>query len=198
MRQHRGARTGSTPAAEPGWVTLRAAHDATGVPIDTLRKWGRRGTVPSSVVETDAGRRRIVRLDSVVALARRQGRPLAGADAERAAAPATAPPAPGTMIVPIDAWDKMLMQLGNLHEAGQQLAEARERAAKAETEAAFLRERLAELRTDPARATESSEPLETAEAVVRTEPPDRPRRLLRAPADWWQRVTRGRRGTGER
>ena len=53
---------------------------------------------------------------------------------------------PGTMLVPIDAWDKMLAQLGNLHEAGQQLAEARERAAKAETETVFLRERLAELR----------------------------------------------------
>jgi hypothetical protein len=52
------------------------------------------------------------------------------------------------MIVPVDAWNKMLNQLGNLHEAGQQLAEARERAAKAETEAQFLRERLAELRKD--------------------------------------------------
>lgn len=50
------------------------------------------------------------------------------------------------MLVPIDAWDKMLIQLGNLHQAGQQLAEARERAARAETEAAFLRERLAEYR----------------------------------------------------
>jgi hypothetical protein len=50
------------------------------------------------------------------------------------------------MIVPVDAWNKMLNQLGNLHEAGQQLATAKERAAKAETEALFLRERLAELR----------------------------------------------------
>ncbi len=56
------------------------------------------------------------------------------------------PPEPATMIVPVDAWNKMLNQLGNLHEAGQQLAEARERAAKAETEATFLRERLAEMR----------------------------------------------------
>jgi hypothetical protein len=40
----------------------------------------------------------------------------------------------------------MLNQLGNLHEAGQKLAAARERAARAETEAQFLRERLAELR----------------------------------------------------
>ncbi|MCH7582212.1 MAG: hypothetical protein IIC72_06205 [Acidobacteria bacterium] len=52
----------------------------------------------------------------------------------------------GTMLVPLDAWNKILMQLGNLHEAGQQLAEARERAAKAETETTFLRERLTEMR----------------------------------------------------
>ena len=54
----------------------------------------------------------------------------------------------GTMLVPVDAWNKMLNQLGNLHEAGQQLAEARERAAKAETESIFLRERLSEMRAE--------------------------------------------------
>ena len=52
----------------------------------------------------------------------------------------------GSILVPIDAWDRLLGQLGNLHEAGQQLAEARERAAKAETEAEFLRERLRDMR----------------------------------------------------
>lgn len=71
---------------------------------------------------------------------------------------ATAPVAPeGTMLVPLDAWNRMLKQLGNLHEAGQQLAEARERAAKAETEARFLKERLTELR----------EELETAKGPAR-------------------------------
>jgi hypothetical protein len=54
----------------------------------------------------------------------------------------------GQMLVPLDAWERMLIQLGNLHEAGQQLADARERAAKAETESSFLRERLAEIRAD--------------------------------------------------
>jgi hypothetical protein len=39
-------------------------------------------------------------------------------------------------------------QLGNIHEAGLLLAEARERAAKAETEAEFLRERLGEIRIE--------------------------------------------------
>lgn len=52
----------------------------------------------------------------------------------------------GSILVPLDAWDRMLNQLGNLHEAGQQLADARERAAKAETEAEFLKERLREMR----------------------------------------------------
>jgi hypothetical protein len=62
------------------------------------------------------------------------------------------------MLVPLDAWNRMLNQLGNLHEAGQQLAEARERAAKAETEAHFLKERLAELRAQADQTRESDEP----------------------------------------
>jgi hypothetical protein len=52
------------------------------------------------------------------------------------------------VLVPLDQWTRVLNQLGNLHEAGQQIAEARERAARAETEAAFLRERLRELRAE--------------------------------------------------
>lgn len=52
----------------------------------------------------------------------------------------------GTMLVPIDAWTRVLEQLGNLHDAGQQLADARERAAKAETENTFLREQLSDLK----------------------------------------------------
>ncbi len=64
------------------------------------------------------------------------------------------------LLVPRDAWDKILAQLGNLHDAGQQLAVARERAAKAETEVAFLRERLAELRErlDPPEPPPPAEP----------------------------------------
>lgn len=80
---------------------------------------------------------------------------------EAVTAPDPAPnhePAPGTMVVPIEAWDKMLMQLGNLHEAGQQLADARERAGKAETEVKFLRERLAEFRAEKQEATSTPAP----------------------------------------
>lgn len=50
------------------------------------------------------------------------------------------------VLVPVDEWSRILRQLGNLHDAGQQLAEARERAAKAETESTFLRERLRDAR----------------------------------------------------
>ena len=39
-----------------------------------------------------------------------------------------------SVLVPIDQWNRLLGQLGNIHEAGQQLAEARERMGRAETE----------------------------------------------------------------
>ena len=47
-----------------------------------------------------------------------------------------------SILVPLDAWNTVLNQLGNLHESSQLMAEARERAAKAEAEADFLREKL--------------------------------------------------------
>jgi len=86
--------------------------------------------------------------------------PVAGQEEETDEAADASVEPPATMIVPVDAWNKMLHQLGNLHEAGQQLAEARERAAKAETESLFLRERLAEMReaaSSELRATSTEE-----------------------------------------
>ena len=83
-------------------------------------------------------------------------------DSVRAGDPEPRPveePPPGTLLVPLDAWQRMLDQLGNLHEAGQQLADASARAAKAETEAAFLRERVADLRRQLAEA-EAADALE--------------------------------------
>lgn len=53
-----------------------------------------------------------------------------------------------SLIVPLDAWNTVLNQLGNLHEASQLMAEARERAAKAEVEAEFLREKLKSTREE--------------------------------------------------
>jgi hypothetical protein len=160
------------------WVTLREASDATGIPVGTLGSWARRGTV-ESYLEGNGGRKlRIVDLNDVRGRARELGRPVAPVPVRRVAeseAPSTAeqrsaaspPPGGGDenmMIVPLDAWNKMLNQLGNLHEAGQQLAEARERAAKAETEVVFLRERLSELR-------EQDSPAATEQSSVGSPPP---------------------------
>lgn len=66
--------------------------------------------------------------------------------ADPAAGPGEAPEArpgvpEGSLVVPLEAWNRMLEQLGNLHEAGQALAEARERAARAEAVAEFQTER---------------------------------------------------------
>jgi len=145
--------------APDGWLTLREASAATGIPVATLRKWALKEKMPSVLDVTGEGTHRMVSLEGVLARARQVGREIGdvtdtsqneptrdeGPPQGVTAQSEVAPP-PGTMIVPIDAWDKMLLQLGNLHEAGQQLAEARERAARAETEAVFLRERLAEIR----------------------------------------------------
>ena len=141
------------------WLTLREASEATGVPTSTIRKWARHENIPSFMERTSDGYLRIVSMSGIRAWTEEIGRDI---DYTLRSGPGTeidltgeeptgddprAPTVPeGSMLVPLDAWNRMLNQLGNLHEAGQQLAEARERAAKAETEARFLKERLAELR----------------------------------------------------
>jgi len=168
-------RTAESQAAGT-WVTLKEAETATGIPSNTLRKWVRKEAVDSYLESDGELSLRMIRLESVEARAKALGRTLTPieaptpADEVAAATPAAADPVAveaepaeepstptaadtpevgdGTMLVPIDAWNKMLSQLGNLHEAGQQLADARERAAKAETESTFLRERLAEMRSE--------------------------------------------------
>lgn len=124
----------------PARIGLKEAARRYGVALATLRAWCRAGEVDAVMGRGPQGRQWMVVPASVAARKRR-----AGAGARRAPGPT----ADGsTMLVPRDAWDRLLAQLGNLHEAGQQLAEARERAAKAETEATFLRDRLAEMRQE--------------------------------------------------
>lgn len=104
------------------------------------------------------------------------------------------PAAPGgeTMIVPIDAWNKMLTQLGNLHEAGQQLADARERAAKAETEAEFLRQRLAEIRAgDVTAPAAGGEDASSEDEVSEDERPTTPEASEPVTTSYWRYVTTG-------
>lgn len=178
------------------WLTIREASETTGVPASTIRKWARHENIPSYLEKTEDGYLRIVSMRGITRWANEIGRDVEGlTEVEPGAGPAetsaqaeevdlteaeeapTAPEIPeGTMLVPLDAWNKMLNQLGNLHEAGQQLAEARERAAKAETEAQFLRERLRELRAeavekarieDEKSASLEEAPTQTTKSLVR-------------------------------
>ena len=73
--------------------------------------------------------------------------PPASDSAEPSSPPAADPPADlegvpeGMMLVPLSAWEQVLLQLGNIHEAGRDLADSRERAARAEERYAFEQER---------------------------------------------------------
>jgi hypothetical protein len=127
------------PAA-PVRLPLKDASKRYAVSISTLRAWSRAGEIDAVMTDGPQGRQWMATAASVAARKRRKGTP---------PRPAAGPAPDGkSMLVPRDAWDRLVAQLGNLHQAGQQLAEARERAAKAETEATFLRERLAEMRQE--------------------------------------------------
>lgn len=171
------------PSPTEARITLREAHHRFGVPVGTLRSWASKGAVDAVSEASPSGPRWMVTPESVAHRLsrnpRRSAPPSKGARKESVREGATGPTADGTaMLVPRDAWDRMMDQLGNLHEAGLMLAEARERAAKAETEAAFLRERLAEMRAERAATPQVTEPPPTA-----------------APGAW-ERLRRRLRGSG--
>ncbi len=168
------------------YVTLREAEELTGVKASTIRNWARKGTVPSQVQPRRDGTRRLVDLSAAAARAARSSPP--------PPPPAGDVPLPeGHLLVPLDAWEKMLLQLGNLYQAGRDLAEARERAAKAETEAAFLRERLADIRTSlPAHPVPQPPPPPPERAVAETGGLKEKERHLPQPR--WKRIYRAWRG----
>jgi hypothetical protein len=183
-------------------VTLREASEATGVPVSTLRNWARKGRVATALEESAEGTHRMVSLEAIRARARQLGHPVV--EPGTTTTPVVPPPAPtvdveevaapppGTMLVPIDAWDKMLIQLGNLHQAGQQLAEARERAARAETEAEFLRERLAELRGTPDPPPQGDGRLLEETPITPDPGPAQPAKMPRFTAYLWRMAASGR------
>ena len=180
-------------------MTLREASDATGVQLSTIRNWARKGRVPTALEESADGTHRMVSLGGVRARARQLGHSVVEARPTPSVASVSSPiveeenvtPPPGTMLVPIDAWDKMLHQLGNLHEAGQQLAEARERAARAETEAAFLRERLAELRATPNEEV-TTPPVQDETPLPPVPEPTQPAKMPKFSAYLWRIAASGR------
>ena len=135
--------TSAEPSIE-GRISLREAEHRFGVRVSTLRAWSRGGSVDAVRAKGSHGEQWMVTPESVAhRLSRHAPRTTSTPDRS------TGPSSDGSsMLVPRDAWDKLMDQLGNLHESGMHLADARERAAKAETEATFLRERLSEMRTE--------------------------------------------------
>lgn len=189
------------------WLTLREASEVTGVPASTIRKWARHENIPSFMEQTSDGRHRLVSLRGIMRWAADIGREIESPERSRSSSSSitgntpqvtdlteaeteqSVIPPEGSMLVPLDAWNRMLNQLGNLHEAGQQLAEARERAAKAETEARFLKERLADLRAELERAKEHHEQPEHSPSIpsgeeMQEHPPTPPSLIRRAYRGW--------------
>ncbi|GMR02522.1 MAG: hypothetical protein BMS9Abin20_0860 [Acidimicrobiia bacterium] len=199
--------SGKRPGTTVRWVTLKEAETTTSIPVNTLRKWIRKADLPSYLESDGDIALRMVDLDAVIERAGRLGRtvrPSAGTSefssegGPRASEPGEAgdratskPPPEATMIVPIDAWNKMLSQLGNLHEAGQQLAEARERAAKAETEATFLRQRLAEIRADAATEDADTTDVHTSNVDQPETPQPTPAADQQETTTYWRYLTTG-------
>jgi hypothetical protein len=177
--------TGNDPTAQteaPGAVhriSLREASERYGISTSTLGGWCRSGQVDGVLADGPSGRRWMVTPASVAERVATGHRGAAGEVGE-----ASSPGESGAMLVPRAAWEKLMDQLGNLHQAGQQLAEARERAARYETEAVFLRERLAELRAE-------RDQLRSATGDTRPAPPP----AERIPG-WQERLRRWWRGTG--
>ena len=137
------AQSGTEPSIE-GRISLREAEHRFGVRVSTLRAWSRGGSVDAVRAKGSHGEQWMVTPESVAHRLSRHA-PRTAPTPDRSAGPSSDG---SSMLVPRDAWDKLMDQLGNLHEAGMHLADARERAAKAETEATFLRERLSEMRSD--------------------------------------------------
>jgi hypothetical protein len=163
---------------DDSWATLRQAEAVSGVATSTIRNWARKGKVASRLDHLADGPRRMVRLADVV----RRASQLGDVPTPPRAGSVTGAVPEGQMLVPLDAWERMLIQLGNLHEAGQQLADARERAAKAETESSFLRERLGEIRAERDQLRERVGDFNRPAAVSTNPPPSEPAEPL------WRRI----------
>ena len=190
------ARPSPSSAASPvghsarGRISLREAERRHGIAVRVLRAWCRDSLVDAIKMDGRNGRQWMVAPDSIVrhsagVIARtarevdtqepQTDRPTTKVEAPETAREGSVPE--GSMLVPRDAWHRILDQLGNLHIAGQELAEARERAVRAETEVAFLRERLADIRAQP--PTPSVEERRDAGSQIGSVGDDRWRRALR-------------------
>ena len=137
-------KTSSSAKAGPQWVPLAEAAERAGVNASTLRNWARNGKVESRTANGSGGPRRLVRLEEVMARASGDSAPRAGATGDDASSDdakkrtASIEEELGAQLVPV---------MKALPDMIRELAEARERAGRAEAKAEFLNDQLAELRS---------------------------------------------------
>lgn len=137
---------------EERWVTLREAQAEAGVSLSALRKWYRSGVIRSQDKEGVHGPHKLVAIDDV----HRRINAYREATSPSVVPLVVVPPPSsndgngdnhGQMLVPREAWQQVMDQLGHIHQAGRELAEAREEKAKAEVTVDFLRPQLEDLRS---------------------------------------------------
>ena len=146
----RGKRDPAGQSTAGEWIPLRDASLEAGVSISTLRNWYRKGLVDSRMETGPNGDQRLVRKDQVLARSNGQAR---SNGAARSATPPVEPETSGSELVPV---------ARALPDLIKELADARERAGRAETKAEFLSEQLSEAR---ARAEKLERVVTTLEKV---------------------------------
>lgn len=169
------------PADAVRWLTVAEAAEAADVSVGTIRRWysGDDPDVPSEMRDGTHGPERVMPADAVRERAARSGRRPADFDAALAGLDGQAADvaAPDTLPVPREDWERLLERLATADEIMA-------RAAKAEAEATFLRERLGELRAAHAAAVDERD-------AMRAQELERLRSIEEAAARrrWWQRPT---------
>lgn len=127
----------SNGKSDGNWVTLRRASDETGVSISTLRNWYRKGLVSSRIEKGPNGTQRLVELAEV------------GSRVPQKRTPDRTAPGASTSIEAVSV-SKSLPDLI------EELAQARERAGRAEARAELLMQQLTELRSQSANTDHGS------------------------------------------
>ena len=132
----------------PDWVTLREAAREAGVSVSTLRNWYRKGLIESRAAEGSNGPQKMVRRLEVLERANKGGsRPRGAGDPPPEQVPGPGPNGAAPRRAP--GRGDLVAVTRALPELIRELADARERAGRAEAKAEFLAEQIAELRARP-------------------------------------------------
>lgn len=133
------------------FVTLKEAATQAGVSISALRKWYRSGAIDSKTVQGPNGMQRVVDLAAVKDRAERWQEARV---TDRG--PALPPPLPdGTMLVPLEAWERTMDAVNSLQAAGERIGRAEEKAEQFRARINERDQRIVDLQAEVAELKES-------------------------------------------